>query len=153
MLKDNVKVITESELNARYHVMCEKYAKDMIIEAKTLLQLVKQTVIPAVFKYRRDLSAGVAALMSVMPEDSLSLPEKRSIAKLGTLAEALETSIDRLEGEVVRVEAIEDAEKQSNAAVAIADMLNEVRGHADAIEAILADEYYPLPKYTEMLFN
>lgn len=153
MLKDTVKVITESELHARYHVMCEKYTKDMVIEAKTLLQLVRQTIIPAVFKYRRDLSAGVAAMISVMHEESLSLPEKRSIAKLGSLAESLEASADRLESEIARVEAIEDGEKQSNAAVVIAEMLNDVRGYADAIEAILADEYYPIPKYTEMLFN
>lgn len=153
MLKDSVQVITTTELDARYHVMCEKYAKDMIIEAKTLIQLTKQTVIPAVFKYRRDLSAGVAALTSVMPEANVAMPEKRSIAKLGVLAEQVESAVERLEAEVARVESIDDAQKQSDAAVAIADLLNEVRTHADSIEAILADEYYPLPKYTEMLFN
>ena len=46
-----------------YHVMW-KYSKDMVIESKTLLQMGRQIIIPAVFKYRRDLSAGVAVLMS-----------------------------------------------------------------------------------------
>lgn len=152
MLKETVAVVTEAELDARYHVMCEKYSKDMIIEAKTLLQMTKQTIIPAVFKYRRDLSAGVAALMSVMSENE-ALPEKRSISKLGFLAEEMEKAVVNLESEVDKVESIEESVKQSRAAVAITDKLNEVRKYADLVEEILADEYYPLPKYTEMLFN
>ena len=46
-----------------------------------------------------------------------------------------------------------DAAKAAKAAVNLAEKLNESRKYADAIEDILADEYYPLPKYTEILFN
>ena len=152
MLKETVCVVTEAELDARYHVLCEKYAKDMIIEAKTLLQMSRQIVIPAVFKYRRDLSAGVAALMSIGADDRV-VPEMRSISKLGQLAEGFENSLNSLETDLVLVESIEDATKASKAAVSIADKLNDCRKYADSIEEILADEYYPLPKYTEILFN
>lgn len=155
MLRDTLAIVTATELDARYHVLCEKYAKDMVIEAKTLGQIARQTLIPAVFKYRRDLSAGVAALTSVMDGEkgALVLPEKRSIVRLGELAERLEADLDLLEAEVARVEAIEDGEKQAAAAVAINALLVNVRAQTDAVEAILADEYYPLPKYTEMLFD
>jgi glutamine synthetase len=156
MLKETLAVVTASELDARYHVLCEKYSKDMVIEAKTFIQIARQTLIPAVFKYRRDLSAGVAALMSISSpsESSAAIPEKVSISKLGVLAESLDSCLLRLEGEVKKVEAIEDdAVESARAAVAIAELLIGCRKPADSIEEILADEYYPLPKYTEILFN
>ena len=152
MLKETVAVVTDAELDARYHVMCEKYSKDMIIESKTLLQMARQTIIPAVFKYRRDLSAGVAALMSVSSEED-SIPEKRSISKLGKLAESLENSLNSLESEIKCVESIEEAIKSAKAAVSLVEKLAECRKYADEIEETLADEYYPFPKYTEILFN
>ena len=30
--------------------------------------------------------------------------------------------------------------------------MDEVRSHADVLEAVVADELWPLPKYQEMLF-
>jgi glutamine synthetase len=30
--------------------------------------------------------------------------------------------------------------------------MDRVRAHADALETMVADEYWPLPKYREMLF-
>jgi glutamine synthetase len=152
MLRDTVAIVTEGELDARYHVMCEKYTKDMVIEAKTMLQLTRQTIIPAVFKYRRDLSAGVAALLSVSSENAV-IPEMRSISLLGQLAEKLEKCLNSLVIEISKVESIEESSKAAKAAVNLAEKLNESRKFADEIEDILADEYYPLPKYTEILFN
>ena len=37
-------------------------------------------------------------------------------------------------------------------ATVIRALMNEVRLHADALEAEIADEQWPLPKYREMLF-
>ncbi|MGB5444198.1 MAG: glutamine synthetase type III, partial [Psychromonas sp.] len=34
----------------------------------------------------------------------------------------------------------------------IRDLMNKVRLHADALEGLVADELWPLPKYQEMLF-
>jgi glutamine synthetase len=34
----------------------------------------------------------------------------------------------------------------------ILGLMGTVRTHADALEAEVADEYWPLPKYREMLF-
>ena len=155
MLKETIGIITESELDARYHVMCEKYSKDMIIESKTLLQMTRQIIIPAVFKYRRDLSAGIAALMSISlsEKEGFAIPERQSIVKIGQLTESLENSLNELEVEIQKVESIQDGSIAATGAVDLVEKLNETRKYADLIEDILADEYYPLPKYTEILFN
>jgi glutamine synthetase len=34
----------------------------------------------------------------------------------------------------------------------IRGLMDDIRGHADALEAEIADETWPLPKYREMLF-
>jgi glutamine synthetase len=34
----------------------------------------------------------------------------------------------------------------------ICGLMVEVRGYADLLETIVADEFWPLPKYAEMLF-
>ncbi|RKO87927.1 hypothetical protein BDK51DRAFT_39029, partial [Blyttiomyces helicus] len=49
-------IFTEGELKSRFHILMEKYAKDLLIEANTLKTMVLQGVIPAAFSYRKDLT-------------------------------------------------------------------------------------------------
>ena len=45
-----------------------------------------------------------------------------------------------------------EEEHMQHCANEILSAMDEVRSHADALEAEVADEVWPLPKYQEMLF-
>jgi glutamine synthetase len=53
----------------------------------------------------------------------------------------------------ISVEDFASIEKHMNyCAKTLCPLMLEVRSHADALECIVADDLWPLPKYQEMLF-
>jgi glutamine synthetase len=65
-------VLTDAELDSRYHVRVERYVKDMLIELYTMREMVDTMVLPAAFSYLGELSASAAeaktAGISVIPQ-------------------------------------------------------------------------------------
>jgi len=136
------KVFTEAESDARYHVRMERYIKDLDIEVEALKNLVSGHVLPAAFK-------------------QLALLSKAGSGKtIRSTAERVEASIEALNTRVQDLQAA--AEKASGAtdlvkhARILADQvvpaMAAVREVCDKIEETVADEYWSLPKYREMLF-
>ncbi|KAJ2792751.1 hypothetical protein H4R20_006728, partial [Coemansia guatemalensis] len=56
MLTRTTGIFSEGELRSRYHILNERYAKDVIIEAETLKTIVGQQILPAAFEYRKFLA-------------------------------------------------------------------------------------------------
>lgn len=169
MLIEKCKVYSEAELNARFHVLLEKYAKDLLIESRTMVSMVRQFVLPVAFKYRRELMSGVTLqVSSSFPhkqplEDVLSSSLKINAAEQDT-CQRLSLEIDsayrvllQLESEVEKVEAIEhqngDPLCQSLAAEKLTLLMSELRVHVDKLEELSPDEYWQLPKYSDIFFN
>lgn len=156
MLVKRMEILNESELKSRFIILCEKYCNDLIIESKTVCTLLKQRLLPSTFKYRKDLAAGLSLLQGYGSGQS----ELKLLEKLNALSESLHVKIEELQ------KATEETEKQSEghngcheertskiATIKVKPLLAQVRAIADAIEEELSDEFYPLPKYSELLFN
>lgn len=160
MLVNKLELVNESELNSRFNVLCEKYTKDLLIEGKTLRLICVQQILPAVFKYRKELAAGLAVISQVSPSKNAP-QEKRLLDKLTDLSEKLGEALGKLEHVINEVDGhLGDhgpghgkIEKVAElAANKLPSLLSEVRQFADKLEDDLADEYFPLPKYNELLF-
>src|SRR5439155_572980 len=50
-LLSSLKILSEDEIDSRYHVRLERYVKDMLIEMHTLREMVDTLVLPAAFDY------------------------------------------------------------------------------------------------------
>ncbi|MBK8295379.1 MAG: glutamine synthetase III [Solirubrobacterales bacterium] len=132
-------VLSERELEARYEVWIEQYAKGANIEAETASSIARTLIIPAALKHLVLIdSSGVGGLDSEVRPLTEDL-----IAKTKTLEEVNQYP-EGLEEEGIEV-AKYARDKQLTA-------MNEVRVIADKLERIVADEFWPLPKYVEMLF-
>ena len=142
-------VASKEEIHARYHVMCEKYVKDMVIEAKTLAQIARQGIMPAVFKYRKELVSVVVALEKI----SSSNVEYQVLDEINTDYGPLLEEVKELQAETEKVESLTDFEKAAEEAVALISQMEKVRNHVDRLEAILPHEFYPMPKYNEILLS
>ncbi|EPZ33612.1 glutamine synthetase/guanido kinase [Rozella allomycis CSF55] len=141
-------VFTEDELESRYHVLIEKYTKDLLIEANTLKYMVQTNVLPAVFKYRRDLADGVTALEALKE----SAPEKKVLRTLSEWIEKTLTALDSLDTLVKQVNDLKEPEQQVEKASEFTQIFDKIRYIVDQMEHYVEDSIWPYPKYYELLF-
>jgi glutamine synthetase len=144
-------ILTNEELDSRYHVRLERYVKDMLIELHTLLEIVDTFVLPAAFGYLATLTGSAAQAKSAGIK---VVPQVDAANRLGKLVTDLRRQRDALEKVVNKAEGMHDAlDKQAEFLTHdAADQMAAVRAASDAIELVISDEAWPLPKYREMLF-
>ena len=153
---ENMKLLTEilgiaskEEITARYHILCEKYTKDMIIEAKTLSQLINQDIIPAVFEYEKELVSIIAVLDSV----NASNVQKIILNRINNHLTPLYEGAGHLEKQILGIQSMSCTEEAAENAVSLVSLMEDVRNHADSLEAILPHKIYPFPKYNQILLS
>ena len=144
-------VLTDAELESRYHVRIERYIKDILIEMHTLGEMVDTLVLPAAYSYAGTLAASAAQATAAGITEIAQVDRANEIGKL---AKKLKTQRDALVK--VRDKAEHMHDDPTKAAMLLtnegADVMNEVRAACDALELLVADDAWPLPKYREMLF-
>ncbi|KAI8836565.1 glutamine synthetase type III N terminal-domain-containing protein [Chytridium lagenaria] len=144
-------ILSEQELNSRYHILLEKYAKDLLIEANTLRGLIVGGVLPAAFAYRKDLADSINSQKNAgIPVEEL--PEKEVLVKLTALVSGLNATVKKLDAAIEKVDGLHGEEQGEAAGTLLVAALEEVRDKSDKLEKEVADKYWPYPKYTELLF-
>jgi glutamine synthetase len=144
-------ILTKAELESRVHVRLERYVKDLLIEMHTLRQLVDTMILPAAFSYLGDLSESAAQAKSAGIK---TVPQVDVANRIGEMVKDLQTANEKLVSTLEGVEENhDDPEKQAKTLTSAgAAAIAAVREAADALELVVADNYWPLPKYREMLF-
>jgi len=150
-LLTSLSILSDTELESRYHVRLERYIKDMLIELHTMRELVDTFVLPAAFDYSGRLAdsaaqAKVAGIKSI-PQIDAANTVGALITDLQKHRKALGAVIDKAEG--MHDDLVKQAQLLTSAG---ADAMESVRGCCDALEQAVSDECWPLPKYREMLF-
>ncbi|KXS16211.1 glutamine synthetase/guanido kinase [Gonapodya prolifera JEL478] len=145
-------VFTEEELISRYHILLEKYIKDIQIEAGTLKLMITQGVLPASYEYRLALATTVKAVRDAGGDPSV---EKAALDSVGEHLAALQPLTKKLDEALAHLgDKHGDEEEHSKyAAYTVVPLMDEIREHADALEEVVADKYWPYPKYHEILFG
>lgn len=141
-------VFTGAELESRYHILSEKYAKEIVIEGQTILTMLIQLVLPAAFSYRRELSESAAFMKQISAEAG---PELKLLAQLALLATQLQTATEELERLLDEAKVIEDpVDSAEYACNKLLPAIEHARELSDTMERSIADKYWPLPKYNEL---
>jgi glutamine synthetase len=135
----NYGVLSSRELTSRYEVMLDQYAWTVNIEAETVADIARTMLLPAAARH-------LALLLS---------------AQLGELASETESLIATLVERIRELESANLAENQPDHDPQLyADYqrdttipaMDAVREAADALEKVVSDDLWPLPKYSEILF-
>ena len=147
------KVFSETEMRARSEIMFESYSKVINIEALTMLDMVKGSVIPAVRKYMKILSDAALSMKEFAPDADTSY-EDETFEKLSALCGNAYQKTKALESTVCRVKGIEDENTRAMAYKdEVATAMLDLRIVIDEMETITAKEYWPYPSYGELLFG
>jgi glutamine synthetase len=130
-------VLNSREIESRYEVWVEQYVTKINIEAETAASIARTMILPAALRHLAQLkAAGVLEL--VRETDTLV---KKLVVALKALAKVNATHPD------------DDGLKH---AIFMRDKvlpaMGAVREIADQLERIVADDLWPLPKYSEILF-
>jgi glutamine synthetase len=130
-------VLSERELHSRYEVWLEQYVTRANIEAETTESIARTMILPAALRH--------LALIDAAGVSSLSTAAR---GKLDALVSALD-ELHEANGYPDGVEGLELAEYARDRQLSA---MATVREAADALERIVADDLWPLPKYSEILF-
>src|SRR6185437_4006265 len=133
------KVLSKRELESRYEVFLEQYAVKINIEAETAASMARTQIMPAAIRYLNELRA----------------------SELEKLVGEFEPVIKELHFALLKLEDANDQENQDDSTPErwakyvhdnVIGAMEDVREVADRLEKLVADDLWPLPKYSEMLF-
>ena len=151
-LMEEFGVLTKVEMESRYEVEMEHYAKIINIEALTMLEMARKQLLPAVNSYMSEV-ANTAASKLAVSEDISVRSETKTLTRLSNDADAMSDAIDSLQDAVDATKALST---ESEKAVAFHDnvlpAMDALRAAADDAETVCGEDYWPLPSYSKMLY-
>ena len=151
-LMEDFGVLTKVEMESRYEVEMEHYAKVINIEALTMLEMARKQLLPAVNAYMSEVANTAASKLAV--SESISVrSETKTLGRLSADADAMSDAIDTLQDAVDAAKALPS---ESEKAVAFHDnvlpAMDTLRAAADDAETLCGEDYWPLPSYSKMLY-
>jgi glutamine synthetase len=138
-LFSNYGVLSQRELESRYEVFLEQYVTRLNIEAETAASIARTMLLPAAARH-------VALLISAQMAEAAS--------EIGSLVSEFQDAIRELESANLaenqpHEDTLAHAEYMRDITI---PAMESVRETADKLEKVVADDLWPLPKYSEILF-
>jgi glutamine synthetase len=147
-------IYTEEELASRHTILLETYVKTVNIESLLTSNLARTMILPAALKFQRDLAETIGRTREALKTSAELRVEEDQLHDIVERASKLKESIDKLDQ--VRDDA--DGHHGDLAGHArfyrdkVRPAMEDVREQSDALELLVDDAHWPLPKYREMLF-
>jgi len=153
LLFEKFNVFSNAELEARYEIMLEAYIKTANVEAKCLYSMVKNSIYGALMKNIAEYCNTANGVSNV----GISIIGSRLEERINTMYNLSEELIDLADELTVALDVsrtISDSfEKACYFRDNILNIMERTRRVCDDIEGNMDDEFYPFPKYTDILFD
>ena len=146
-------ILSERELLARQEILLDSYIKSVMVEARVMLAMGRNMILPTAIKWQNSLGEAVERLSRMgkvgtfFVEDEYFDTVREHTANLFIALEALD---DRLKS-LKRSEGTHELAKSVRTLLVPA--MAGCRTHADALEVLVDDTIWPLPKYNELLWQ
>ena len=143
------KIFSAEEFRARYEIHLEAYVKTVRIEARTMVDMIRKQILPAVFDYTRDLAQGIALKQAVgVPCKS----ETELLNRLSTTADRLYETCEALNTHVQSIPTEQDLRRADYCHDVLLRDMAYARKDADTLEALVGKSRWPYPTYSDLLF-
>ena len=134
------KVFSNSELLSRYEVFTEEYDMTIMIEGKLMLDMAKTTILPVALAYQKNLASSLL--------DMKQLGVDAGVAEMSSMLNEVGGMVaDLCNANVALAKAV-----ATDDSAVILKAMTGTRSAVDALEMVVDDAIWPLPKYAEMLF-
>ena len=143
---------TNEEIVSRHEVLLDSYSKTIQVEALTTLKMAKNQIFPACLNYINNLSVTTINLEKNNVESTIV---KDELIEVTNLVKDLKTKINNLEKQIEKVQSTKINAYElallwkDNVLLA----MNELRKVVDKLETLVDSTYWPMPTYTNLLFD
>jgi glutamine synthetase len=151
-------VFSKEEIAARYHIWLHTYNTTIEIEAQTLNEMINASVVPAGYEYQKLLAGNLVKLVGLAKGGGLKIDKKAIQDQKDHLADVAGKIYYVRRNSQELADLLEKARKLDHEKRArvyfekLKPLMEHIRKHADALECVVSDEHWDLPKYREMLF-
>ncbi|MCI5977247.1 MAG: glutamine synthetase III [Candidatus Faecousia sp.] len=143
------RIFSAEEFRARYEIHLEAYVKTVRIEARTMVDMIRKQILPAVFDYTRDLAQSVALKQAAgVPCKS----ETELLNRLSTTADRLYETCEALNTHVQNIPTVQDLRRADYCHDVLLRDMAYARKDADTLEALVGKSRWPYPTYSDLLF-
>lgn len=142
-------IYTREEMEARYEIHVENYARVLTIEAKVMVDMIRREILPAVSAYGAELCNRASQ------KTARNLPcryETAAAAQMAALTDELLDACLRMEAHLAATPA-EALDAMVYAHEVLIPDMAAARRVADTLETLTAAKYWPFPRYAELLFS
>ncbi|MCZ8064930.1 MAG: glutamine synthetase III [Microcystis sp. LE17-20D] len=140
-------VFTPVELESRFDVYAEQYLLAIEVEAKLVVSMAKTIIYPAAVRYLSELSLAISNAAAIGIEIN-----KENAQTVSNLIKLMMDSVGKLSEAIAKHDFDSIEEHMQHSAQTIRPLMDKVREYADTLEGEVADNFWPLPTYQEMLF-
>ena len=145
-------VLSEREITARQEILLENYAKTVRIEGQLLADMVRGQILPPARRAQREAAEVLMKTRAATGEERCPL-EEAQLEAIRHHADALQDGVATLEAALAVEGNADDALSQARLARdSILPAMAACRVHADALERLVDDSEWVLPKYAELLW-
>ena len=144
-------IFTEAELESRAEILYETYSKTINIEAKTMLAMAKQQIIPAVLKFQKTLAETAYFTKQIGMDASVS---EELLGNVSVLLKETKNALDELQK--VTDEAVKLPDGKDKAIYyrdKVTTAMKALRTPVDKLEMIVDKDIWPMPTYADLIFE
>ena len=144
-------VFTEAELRSRVEIKYENYAKVINIEAKTMIDMARKQIIPAIMKYTGTLADTVLSVKAAGADPSV---QTESLEEVTVLLKQVKERLRTLEEVTEQAGAMEEGREQAEFyKFTVFPAMEGLRDPVDKLEMIVDKEAWPMPSYGDLMFE
>ena len=145
------KALTEVEARSRYEILFTRYIQKINIELNVAKQMVEQQILPAAISYCTELAKGNYYCEKAGVVSGIAVKNQRELAALTDEVSDLCEDMKAAHAEAMAIEKMEDC---ANALYLVAkDKLAALRSKVDLLETKMPKEKWPVPTYSDLLFD
>ena len=155
-LFEEMKVLSRTELLARYDIDLEEYIKTVQIEARVLGDIARNHIIPTAVRYQNILIENVQGLKDIFGEGyrELAFEQIDLIQHISEHIKEIHSKVSLMVETRKKVNNLPSVEEKALAYChEVRPFFDPIRYHCDKLELMIDDELWTLTKYRELLFN
>ena len=146
-------IFTKEEIHSRYDILLENYSKSIHIESLTMQEMVRKDLTEGIISYEKDLTKELVQKKEVLGSVSGAL-EQSIIKTLDDASAGMAAALKKLYDDTKVAEEKEDLlEEATYYKETILKDMDELRCYADKAEELIPDKYLSYPTYGQMLFS
>lgn len=146
-------ILTSEELQSRYDIAAEAYSHTLNIEAKLMIDMFRTQILPAAFKYQKNLATAYQATHEVLKSSKGLLHQQETLLLLTQHINAAIECAGILEQEREAAFGITNLGERGKAFCSrVLPKAEQLRNEVDFLEKHIDDTLWILPKYRELLF-